>query len=140
MRLPFPFMLSACALFAGHASASLPTAGATLIVQQRTDDGRILLTDRPVPGATTQRSWTVPARAPVAAPMAAAERGDGADTTPFHSGVPRHIDTRWRSVDDDPERERIVRETLERERLQRQGQRVSWRPREAAALRGSAGP
>ena len=136
MRPPFAFVLAACALFAGHASASLPTAGSTLIVQQRTDDGRILLTDRPVPGATTERRWTVPARAPAATP----ERGEGADATPFHAGVPRHIDTRWRSVDDDPERERIVRETLERERLQRQMQRVSWRPREAAAVRGSAGP
>ena len=139
MRLPFAFMLSACALFAGQTSASLPTAGSTLIVQQRTDDGRILLTDRPVPGATTQRSWTVPARAPIAASSAAPERSEGAETTPSHAGVPRHIDTRWRSVDDDPERERIVRETLERERMQRQMQRVSWRPREAA-FRGSAGP
>ncbi len=135
MRLLFAHTLFACALIAGNASASMPTAGSTLIVQQRTEDGRILLTDRPVPGAMTQRSWTVPGAAPATLP----ERIDAADATPFHSRVPRHIDAQWRSIDEDPGRERVVRETLERERTQRLILRMSLRPREPA-FRGSAAP
>jgi len=135
MRTFLATTLSAFALIAGSASASMPTDGATLIVQQRTEDGRILLTDRPIAGATTQRSWTVPSPASIAAP----QREDSAEPVSFHGRVPRHIDAQWRSVDDDPVRERIVRETLERERAERGMRRASLRPIEAA-FRGSAAP
>ena len=135
MRSLFATTLSACALFAGSASASMPTDGSTLIVQQRTEDGRILLTDRPVAGAMTQRSWTVPGPSPTALP----ERTESAETG-FYGRVPRHIDAQWRSVDDDPVRERIVRETLDRERSQRWAHRsTSPRPNQVA-FRGSAAP
>jgi hypothetical protein len=135
MHAPFATALIACALIAGNASASMPTDGATLIVQQRTEDGRILLTDRPVPGAVTLRSWTAPAPSPTALP----ERIDSAQSIGFYGRVPRHIDAQWRSVDEDPVRERIVRETLERERSQRGMQRTSLRAT-PAAFRGSAEP
>ena len=135
MHAPFATALIACALFAGNASASVPTDGSTLIVQQRTEDGRILLTDRPVPGAVTLRSWTAPSASPTAQP----ERTDSAQATVFYGRVPRHIDAQWRSVDDDPVRERIVRETLERERSQRAMQRTSLRAT-PVAFRGSAAP
>ena len=135
MHAPFATALIACALIAGNASASLPTDGSTLIVQQRMEDGRILLTDRPVPGAVTLRSWASPAPSPAALP----ERADSVQTAGFYGRVPRHIDAQWRSVDDDPVRERIVRETLERERSHRGMQRTSLRATESA-FRGSAAP
>lgn len=50
--------------------AAAPQAGAaasTEVVQQRLSDGRILLTDRPVQGATTERSWQVTNDDPAAA-------------------------------------------------------------------------
>jgi hypothetical protein len=43
----------------------LPALGAaesTKILQQRTPDGSILLTDQPSPGAKTERSWQVNAQ------------------------------------------------------------------------------
>jgi hypothetical protein len=134
MRSLHVITLSACALVAGNASASTPAVGSTLIVQQQMEDGRILLTDRPVHGATTQRSWTLsnPARPVVP------ERTDNAEPIGFYGRVPRHIDAQWRSIDEDPVRERIVRETLERERMQRSGER-GLRLRDAA-FRGSAAP
>ena len=130
-----------CALLAGNATASEPTAGSTLIVQQRTANGVILLTDRPIADAVIERSWI--ARGVAAA--SATERNDGVERAPFSSSsssrVPRHIDALWRVVDDDPERERIVRRVLERERLQRPlPPAIASATRHAAALRGSAGP
>ena len=51
--------------------ASLPSLAAaeatTQILQQRTPDGSILLTDRPSPGAKTERSWQVEREDPAAA-------------------------------------------------------------------------
>jgi hypothetical protein len=136
MRLRSVLTFVVCAIVAGNASASLPTAGATLIVQQRTEDGRILLTNRPVPGVAIERMWSTPG----AAPAIAAERESNEPAlAPALSRMPRHIDARWRAVDDDPERERIVRVTLERERQQRLMQRVSL-PHGEPGLRGSAAP
>ncbi len=112
MRTPLVIAVLACALSAFDAAASMPTGGPTLIVQQRTADGRILFTDRPLPGATTERSWTVHG-APPAIPA------DRSDSVEAFYGVPRHIDARWRPIAEDPERDRVVRMTLERERLLR---------------------
>ena len=142
MRLPFVSTVFACALSAFEASASMPTAGSTLIVQQRTADGRILLTDRPVPGATTERSWTVPGATaerswmvPGASFSTPTDRSEGNEQP---SGVPRHIDAQWRPLGEDPGRDRVVRLTLERERLHRLSHRPSPSPRDPM-LRGSAG-
>jgi len=57
-------------------SIAAPQAGAaatTEVVQQRLSDGRILLTDRPVHGATTERSWQVTNDDPAAARQRAAD-------------------------------------------------------------------
>jgi hypothetical protein len=64
-------------VFAAHASmaavvddASLeapPSPQASQIYQQRTADGRVVLTDRPAAGAVTQRTWKMIPEDPVAA-------------------------------------------------------------------------
>ncbi|HEX4236321.1 MAG TPA: hypothetical protein VH041_18690 [Caldimonas sp.] len=46
---------------------ALAATGSTEVVQQRLSDGRILLTDRPVRGATTERSWQMSNEDPAAA-------------------------------------------------------------------------
>jgi hypothetical protein len=51
--------------------AAVP-AGSTEVVQQRLSDGRILLTDHPVRGATTERSWQLTNEDPAAARQRAA--------------------------------------------------------------------
>ncbi|HEX2539954.1 MAG TPA: hypothetical protein VHM00_02610 [Caldimonas sp.] len=135
MHPPFILALCAAAMLAGPASASQPTAGGPVIVQQRTEDGRILLTDRPLAGATIERSWTVHGTTPPAAPS----RSESLEPLSFAAALPRHIDAAWRAIGEDPERERIVRLVLERERMQRLPQRMSVSQREPG-LRGSAGP
>jgi len=129
MRPLLALALSLLAFVAGSATASQPTAASTTIVLQRTDDGGFLLTDRPLAGGVIERSWTARGTAPAIGP----ERGAGFEPAYAASRLPRHIDALWRAVDEDPERERIVRLVLERERLQRP------LPRQAS-LRGSAGP
>jgi hypothetical protein len=47
----------ACVAAAGGAVAQEGASAASRIYQQRTPDGRIVLTDRPVTGAVTQRTW-----------------------------------------------------------------------------------
>jgi hypothetical protein len=42
-------------------------SGSTQVLLQRTPDGRVILTDRPLEGATTQRTWQVPHEDPAAA-------------------------------------------------------------------------
>ena len=59
-------------LLVAAASAGAAT-GTTQIVQQRLSDGRILLTDRPVRGAATERSWQMANEDPVAARQRAAD-------------------------------------------------------------------
>ena len=73
--------LSQCAAclslaFAAHAStaavvddgpAGVPSPQGSQIFQQRTADGRIVLTDRPAAGAVTQRTWKMAPEDPVAA-------------------------------------------------------------------------
>ena len=53
--------------------AAASASGATEVVQQRLSDGRILLTDHPVRGATTERSWQMTSEDPVAARQRAAD-------------------------------------------------------------------
>jgi hypothetical protein len=66
--------LPGAAMAAAASDAPSTAAPSTIkILQQRTADGRTLLTNRPDPGATTQRTWEIepqpaaPARPPVAA-------------------------------------------------------------------------
>ena len=70
MRPLFLLALSS-SLFVVAAPAGA-AAGTTQVVQQRLSDGRILLTDRPVRGATTERSWDVQVDDPAAARQRAA--------------------------------------------------------------------
>jgi len=73
MRLiasPLP-ALAVLSLFLAAVPATAAT-GSTEVVQQRLSDGRILLTDHPVRGATTERSWQLTNEDPVAARQRAA--------------------------------------------------------------------
>ena len=74
MRPLAPFALLVSAVI-GTSTASAATArpATTEIVQQRLSDGRILLTDTPVRGATTERTWQVPVEDPAAARQRALE-------------------------------------------------------------------
>jgi len=60
MRSPCPLrslVFVACLAAAGVAQAQDNAGGETRIYQQRDANGRIVLTDRPIPGAVTQRTW-----------------------------------------------------------------------------------
>jgi hypothetical protein len=59
-------MVLLAGMFASTAVSAAGAAGSE-IFQQRTADGRIIFTDRPVPGAVTQRQWTPVAEDAVAA-------------------------------------------------------------------------
>ncbi len=74
MRPLAPFALLVSAVI-GTSTASAATArpATTEIVQQRLSDGRILLTNTPVRGATTERTWQVPVEDPAAARQRALE-------------------------------------------------------------------
>ena len=68
--------LFSLAVFSSLWIAAAPQAVAaatTEVVQQRLSDGRILLTDRPVRGATTERSWQMTNDDPAAARQRAAD-------------------------------------------------------------------
>ena len=98
-------------------ASSLPSLGAaetTKILQQRTPDGSILLTDQPSPGAKTERSWQV-------APQdRAAERQRAIDVKAeanlVSERIQRSIDSQ-RRADDEAQRMRLASLALERDRL-----------------------
>jgi len=69
---PFFLLVLCSSLFAVAAPVGAATA-TTEIVQQRLSDGRILLTDHPVRGATTERSWQMTNEDPAAARQRAAD-------------------------------------------------------------------
>jgi hypothetical protein len=85
-------------------ASSLPSLAAaestTRILQQRTPDGSILLTDQPSPGAKTERSWQVSA--------------------PDRARNPRPLDSQ-RRADDEAQRMRLAYLQLERDRMAAQG-------------------
>jgi hypothetical protein len=56
MRAVHGLAVVACAAIGGGAALA-QDSGAPQIYQQRTADGRIVLSDRPQPGAQTQRTW-----------------------------------------------------------------------------------
>jgi hypothetical protein len=96
-------------------AASLPTLAAaeatTRILQQRTPDGSILLTDHPYPGAKTERSWQVNVQ------DRAAERQRAIDVKAeanlVSERIQRTIDSQ-RRADDEAQRVRLASLQLER--------------------------
>ena len=105
--------LTALALVAVATSLpSLAAAETTKILQQRTPDGSILLTDQPSPGAKTERSWQV------SAPDRAAERQRAIDVKAeanlVSERIQRSIDSQRRA--DDEARMRLAYLQMERDR------------------------
>jgi hypothetical protein len=107
-----PLALLACSMVTA-ASAFAATPATTQIVQQRLSDGRILLTDQPVRGATTERSWRLPAEDPVAARRRAAELS--AESHLVSERIERLLE-RQRRADEERERTRLARLEIERQR------------------------
>lgn len=111
--------LAALVLLAAVAGA-LPTLAAaettrsTQILQQRTPDGSILLTDRPSAGARTERSWRVNVEDPAAARQRAIDVK--AEANLVAERVQRMLDQQ-RRADYDAQRMRLASLQLERDRL-----------------------
>jgi hypothetical protein len=106
--------LTALALVAVATSLpSLAAAETTKILQQRTPDGSILLTDQPSPGAKTERSWQV------SSPDRAAERQRAIDVKAeanlVSERIQRSLDSQ-RRADDEAQRMRLAYAQLERDR------------------------
>jgi hypothetical protein len=102
--------LLAVALF-GFACAAPTLAAAaapanTEILQQRTADGRLLLTDRPAAGAKTERSWQIEREDPAAARQRAIDVK--AEANLVAERVQRSIE-RQRMADDETQRMRLAR-------------------------------
>jgi hypothetical protein len=105
--------LLAVAAFAGSPLLAAAEAGTTTeILQQRTADGRVLLTDRPSAGAKTERSWRMQAEDPAAA------RRRALDVQVEAQGVSERIERRiamqQRVLDQEMQRRSLA---LERERV-----------------------
>ena len=98
------------ALLCASAGAADAPAGAQ-IYQQRTADGRIVLTDRPSPTAVTERTWQMDREDPAAAAQRALEVRREADVV--SERVQRRIDAQQRALDYDLERMRIGQRELQ---------------------------
>ena len=97
----------------GTTPASAASAATTEIVQQRLSDGRILLTDRPVRGATTERSWQLPVEDPAAARQRAREVS--AEAQLVSERIQRMLDQE-RRADEESARTQVARMEMERQR------------------------
>ena len=99
---------------AGLLPALAAAEATTKILQQRTPDGSILLTDQPSPGAKTERSWQVSAQ------DRAAERQRAIDVKAeanlVSERIQRSLDSQ-RRADDEAQRMRLADLQLERDRL-----------------------
>jgi len=107
------------ALFSSLFVAAAPAgaaAGTTQVVQQRLSDGRILLTDRPVRGATTERSWDVQADDPAAARQRAA--AVSAEAAQVSERIQRMIE-QDRRADIERERTRLAALAMAQQQQQR---------------------
>jgi hypothetical protein len=93
------------------AGATLAATPTTEILQQRTADGRLLLTDRPAAGAKTERSWQVEREDPAAARQRAIDVK--AEANLVTERIQRSID-RQRMADVDAERMRLARTDVDR--------------------------
>jgi len=107
-------LLAVAGVLPGVAAAEATTK----ILQQRTPDGSILLTDQPSPGAKTERSWQV------SAPDRAAERQRAIDVKAeanlVSERIQRSIDSQ-RRADDEAQRMRLAYLQLERDRMAAMG-------------------
>lgn len=105
--------LAAIALLAVAGAAPSLTAAETTtkILQQRTPDGSILLTDRPSAGARTERSWQVNVEDPVAARRRALDVK--AEANLVSERIQRTIEHQ-RRADLEAERLRVARADLDR--------------------------
>ncbi len=86
-------------------------AATTEIIQQRTADGRVLLTDRPSAGAKTERSWSLQAEDPAAARKRALDVQ--IESQLVSERIERRIAMQQRVLDQDMEQRSMA---LERER------------------------
>jgi len=107
--LAFAVLGALCAAH-GLAAAAAPS---TQILQQRTADGRLLLTDHPAAGAKTERSWQVDHEDPAAARQRAIDVK--AEANLVSDRVQRMLELQQRRADDDAMRARMA--MLERDRL-----------------------
>ncbi|MEO6362443.1 MAG: hypothetical protein ABIO71_04375 [Caldimonas sp.] len=107
------FAAAIAAAGAASAAAALPQPGGnafgtTQIFQQRTTDGRTLLTDRPYPTATIERAWQLEREDPAAARGRALEMRREAQAV--SQRVQLGMDRQQRQLDDDlAARKRSVR-------------------------------
>ncbi len=104
-------LLAVAALAGGPLLAAAEAAATTEILQQRTADGRILLTDRPSAGAKTERSWRMEAEDPAAARRRALDVKVEAQLV--SERIERRIAQQERLLDEDMQRRSLA---LERER------------------------
>jgi hypothetical protein len=95
------------------AFAASARGATTEIVQQRLSDGRILLTDTPVRGATTERSWQLPAEDPAAARQRAREAS--AEAERVSERIQRMLDQQ-RRADEESARMQIARMEMDQQR------------------------
>jgi hypothetical protein len=102
-----------CAVAGALPSLAAAEAANTQIFQQRTRDGSILLTDRAIPGATTERSWQVRGEDPAAARQRAIDVK--AEANLVSERIQRAIEQQ-RRADLDAERLRVARLDLDRAR------------------------
>jgi hypothetical protein len=108
--LAVAFLAASCA---GAACAAATEA--TQVLQQRTADGRLLLTDRPAPGARTERSWQIEREDPAAARQRALDIKTEANLVAER--VQRMLDQQQQRADDEAQRMRLAGIQFERDRL-----------------------
>jgi hypothetical protein len=94
------------------ATAANASPATTEIVQQRLSDGRILLTDQPVRGATIERSWQLPVEDPAAARQRAREAS--AEAERVSERIQRMLDQQ-RRADEESARTQIARMQMEQQ-------------------------
>ena len=87
------------------------TATTMQVLQQRTSDGRTMLTDRPIAGAKTERSWQMEVEDPAAVRRRAIDVK--AEANIVAERVQRHIDSERRA--DEAQRERFARADVGRQ-------------------------
>ena len=99
-------------LCASPALVAAATPG-TQILQQRTTDGRLLLTDQPAAGAKTERSWQVAHEDPAVSRQRAIDVK--AEANLVSERIQRSIDHQ-RRADDEAQRTRLAGLAIERDR------------------------
>lgn len=99
-------VLLAIAVLAGGPLFAQAAAATTEIIQQRTSDGRVLLTDRPSAGAKTERSWRLSAEDPAAARRRALDVQVEAQIV--SERVERRIAMQQRVLDEDMQRRSVA--------------------------------